>query len=527
MATPVVKEGLGHGNPAGQAGPEESWSEAWQRWNRRKGVDMYARESKSSGLSKTLTARDLTVLGVSAIIGAGIFALPGLGVAVAGPAVVFGFIIAAIAAGFAALNYAELATMMPISGSAYAYSYASVGEMLAWLVGWNLVLEYALGNVAVAVAWGDFLFSALEPFGFPAAFAGAPGTQVRLADGTFVTGIFHAPAFAIVLLIMTVLIRGVKESAKTATVIVGIKLFVLLFVIFFGAFYINPANYNPFAPFGIFGIMGSAALVFFAYIGFDAVSTAAEETKNPGRDLPIGIIGSLVICTVLYIAVTMVLTGITPWQNIAGSGDAAAQAFSAAGLTTASAIIAVGAIVGITGVLLVFQLGMPRIFMTMARDGLLPKKLAEVDPETHVPKFTTVYGSILIAFAAGLTPLAAAAELVNIGTLFAFLVVSFAVILLRKTMPDAPRPFKVPFAPWVPLIGVVFIVGLMLALQPITLLRFVAWSGLGILIYGFYGARRSQLRRGGGAAAAAVPGEGGPGGATPAKPKAKPRKKAA
>jgi basic amino acid/polyamine antiporter, APA family len=223
----------------------------------------------------------------------------------------------------------------------------------------------------------------------------------------------------------------------------------------------------------------------------------------------------------------MVLTGITPWQNIAGSGDAAAQAFSAAGLTTASAIIAVGAIVGITGVLLVFQLGMPRIFMTMARDGLLPKKLAEVDPETHVPKFTTVYGSILIAFAAGLTPLAAAAELVNIGTLFAFLVVSFAVILLRKTMPDAPRPFKVPFAPWVPLIGVVFIVGLMLALQPITLLRFVAWSGLGILIYGFYGARRSQLRRGGGAAAAAVPGEGGPGGATPAKPKAKPRKKAA
>lgn len=468
----------------------ETWRQAWERWNARKSVAQYGRESEATGLKKVLGPLELTVLGVSAIIGAGIFALPGVGVAVAGPAVAMGFVIAAVASGFAALNYAELAAMMPISGSAYAYSYVSVGELLAWLVGWNLVLEYALGNVAVAVAWSGFFDSMLRGAGLalPDALVAAPPA-----------GVFNVPAFIVVLLIMGVLVVGVKESARAATGIVAVKLFVLLFVIFFGAFYVNPENWDPFAPFGVFGIMASAALVFFAYIGFDAVSTAAEETKNPGRDLPIGIIGSLVISTALYIAVSLVLTGITPWQNIAGAPDAAAQAFLSAGLREAGVLIAVGAIVGITGVLLVFQLGMPRIFLSMARDGLLPGKFALVHPKYRTPYFTTVVGSLVIAVFAGVTPIAAAAELVNIGTLFAFLVVSVAVMLLRRTMPGAKRPFKVPFSPWVPLVGIGFIIALMLSLTQLTLIRFVAWSAVGLIIYGFYGAPRSRLRLGYGA----------------------------
>jgi basic amino acid/polyamine antiporter, APA family len=473
------------------AAPDESWSEAWTRWNTRKPVAEYERESRQSELKKVLGARDLTVLGVSAIIGAGIFTLPGVGVAQAGPALVVGFIIAGIVCTFAALNYAELASMLPISGSAYAYSYATVGEMLAWLVGWNLVLEYALGNVAVAVAWGDNLVGLLGGLGvnLPPQLTAAPGVATAAAG---VTGWFHLPAFLIALAVMFIILRGVKESARMATGLVGVKLFVLLFVIFFGAFYVNPANFNPFAPFGVLGIMGSAAIVFFAYIGFDAVSTAAEETKNPGRDLPIGIIASLVICTALYIAVTLVLTGICPFQNIVNSGDAAQRAFRCAGLGNASLLIGAGAIVGITGVLLVFALGMPRIFMSMARDGLMPAKVAEVHPKYRTPYFTTVVTSVIVAVLAGLTPLASAANLVNIGTLFAFIVVSLAVILLRKRLPGAHRPFKVPFSPWVPAIGIVLMLALVVSLDVITLIRFVAWSGVGLMIYGFYGARRSR-----------------------------------
>jgi APA family basic amino acid/polyamine antiporter len=472
---------------------EETWGEAWTRWNSRKSIAQYEHESKTTELKRVLGAGHLTVLGVSAIIGAGIFVLPGVGVAAAGPALVLGFVIAAVACTFAALNYSELAAMFPIAGSAYAYSYATVGELLAWLVGWNLLLEYALGNVAVAVGWSGSLASLLQGFGLnlPPALLNAPG--LTDAAGNSLGGVFNLPAFLIVILITFILVRGVKESARTATGIVAVKLFVLLFVIFFGAFYIRPENYNPFMPFGILGVMGSAALVFFAYIGFDAVSTAAEETKNPGRDLPIGIIASLVISTVLYIAVTLVLTGITPWQNIANNPAPTAQAFHFAGLDSASLLIAVGSIVGITGVLLVFQLGMPRIFMSMARDGLIPRKFAEVHPEYKTPTFSIWAGSIIVGIFAGVTPIAAAAELVNIGTLFAFLIVSFAVIILRKRMPDAHRPFKVPFSPWVPLIGVAFIFALMASLQMVTLIRFVAWTGLGLMIYGFYGARRSGV----------------------------------
>jgi APA family basic amino acid/polyamine antiporter len=488
----------------GGAGAEETWREAWRRWNTVKPLSAYEREARQTKLAKALGARDLTVLGVSAIIGAGIFVLPGVGVAAAGPALVLGFVVAGVASAFAALNYSELATMLPISGSAYAYSYATVGELLAWLVGWNLVLEYALGNVAVAVGWSGSFASLLAGFGvnIPVQFLRAWGTvdptcgSPSAVPGACVPGLFNIPAFLIVMLITVVLIKGVKESARTATGIVAVKLFVLLFVIFFGAFYIHPENYNPFAPFGVLGIMGSAALVFFAYIGFDAVSTAAEETKDPGRDLPIGIIASLVISTVLYIAVTLVLTGITPWQNIANSPAPTAQAFHFAGLDSASVLIAVGSIVGITGVLLVFQLGMPRIFMSMARDGLLPRFMAKVHPKYHTPYVTTIVGSIIVGVFAGLTPLAAAAELVNIGTLFAFLVVSVSVLILRKRLPNANRPFKVPYAPWIPLVGIGFIFALMASLQVVTLIRFVFWTGVGLILYGFYGARRSALRAG-------------------------------
>jgi APA family basic amino acid/polyamine antiporter len=456
-------------------------------------VAHYHAESSASGLRKALGARDLTVLGVAAIIGAGIFVLPGVGVARGGPGgLVLGFVFAGIVSTFAALSYAELSAMMPISGSAYAYAYTSVGEMLAWLVGWNLVLEYALGNVAVAVGWGGSLASLLAGFGItiPLQLLNPPGV---VDPTTGVVGVFNLPAFLIVMLITAVLVRGVRESARMATGLVALKLFAVLFIIFFGALYVNPANWNPWYPFGILAFMGTGALVFFAYIGFDAVSTAAEETKNPGRDLPIGIIGSLIICTILYIIVALVITGITPWQGIANDPAPAANAFHLAGLNAASVVIAVASVIGITGVLLVFQLGMPRIFMTMARDGLLPRGMATVHPTYQTPYWTTIFCSIVVAAFSAFTPIAAAAELVNIGTLFAFFIVTLAVVLLRRTMPDAHRPFRVPGSPYVPIIGMVLIVSLMASLPVITLIRFFAWSGLGLMIYGFYGARRSRL----------------------------------
>ena len=472
----------------------ETWGEAWTRYGARKSFQAYQKDATKSGLKKTLGTLDLTVLGVAAIIGAGIFVLPGVGVARGGPGgLILGFIIAGVASTFAALMYSELAAMMPVSGSAYAFSYISVGELLAWLVGWNLVLEYALGNVAVAVGWSGSLATLLDGIGLhiPAQLLNPPG----VADANGVIGIFNLPAFLIVLLITIPLLRGAKESARAATVLVAVKLFVVLFVIFFGAFLVNPANFNPLFPLGVLGpSFAAGAIVFFAYIGFDAVSTAAEETKDPGRSLPRGIIGSLVICTLLYILVAVVITGIVPWQRIANDPAPTADAFRFAGQNAMQVIIAVGSIVGITGVLLVFQLGMPRIFLTMARDGLLPKAFTSVHPKYRTPYYTTIFGSVLVALFAAFTPIAAAVNLVNIGTLFAFIVVSIAVIKLRKTMADTPRPFKVPFSPWFPLIGIAFFIALIGSLDTITLIRFVAWSGVGLMIYGFYGAKNSRLR---------------------------------
>jgi basic amino acid/polyamine antiporter, APA family len=478
----------------------EAWSDAWRRWNTPKPVSAYEAEAKRSGLHRTLGPLGLTALGVSGIIGAGIFVLPGVGVQIAGPGLVLGFALAGFTCVFAAMAYSELATMMPIAGSAYAYTYVSLGELLAWLVGWNLVLEYALSTVAVAVGWSGFFGASLRGLGvqLPAAITRAPGlvdptcgTAQAIADAC-VPGVFNIPAFLIILLIMSILVKGVKESAGTAVFLVGVKLFVLLFVIFFGAFYVDPANFNPFLPFGSFSVVSAGAIVFFAYVGFDAVSTAAEETKNPGRDLPIGIIGSLLISTVLYIAVTVVLTGITPWQNFAGAPDAASAAFNARGLGSAGLLIAVGAIVGITGVLLTNQLGMPRILMGMARDGLLPRSLARVHPTYRTPAFVTVLGSVVMALLAGFTPLAAAVNLVNIGTLFAFVAASIAVVVLRKRMPDAKRPFRVPFAPWSLYLGIGLMILLSVGLGSITLIRFVGWTGIGLMIYGFYGGPRSN-----------------------------------
>lgn len=467
----------------------ESWADARGRYFAKKSVHQFAEDVKRSGLRKTLGALDLTVLGIGAIIGAGIFALPGVVAAKAGPGMALSMVIVGFACALAALCYAEFASMVPVAGSAYTYTYASLGEVVAWLVGWNLVLEYAVGNGTVAVAWSEHFERIL-------------GTSLGRDQHSFFDpllhappeGVFNLPAALIVLAVMFILMRGIRESARATWYLVGVKLFVLLAIIGIGAFLIDPQNFDPFLPFGFAGVMTGGALAFFAFIGFDAVSTAAEETKNPGRDMPIGILASLAICTVLYVAAALVLTGMVDFRVFAGSGAAAGDAFNARNLGWIALPILLGGIAGITSVLLVFQIGMPRIFFSMARDGLLPRKFAEVHPTTRIPYWTTIFGSILVALFAGVTPIEAAASLTNIGTLFAFIVVCIGVVVLRRRAPDTPRPFRVPGGPVIPIVGVVALLALMISLPTVTWIRFVAWMGVGLLIYGFYGARNSRLR---------------------------------
>ncbi len=474
-------------------------------------------EKPEYSLKRALTAVDLTALGVGAIIGAGIFALTGTAAAGtidpatgevvrpgAGPGLIVSFILTGIACGFCALCYAEFASLIPISGSAYTYAYATLGELVAWIIGWDLILEYAVGNIAVAVSWSGYFIELLRGLGVEI----SPSWQwltvsynvgvhrpeiVAHAPTLFgVPVIVNLPAFGIVALLTVILVIGVKESARFNAFMVGVKLLVLVFFIIVGFAYVKPENWRPFAPEGWQGIMTGAALVFFAYIGFDAVSTTAEETKNPQRDLPRGMIGSLVICTILYVVTAAVLTGIVSYKEL-GVAEPLALALRALDLNWAAGIVAFGAVMATTSVLLVFQMGQPRIFFSMSRDGLLPKRFASVHPRFKTPYLTTILTGIFVAVPAAFVDIGDAAELTNIGTLFAFVLVAAGVLILRRKDPHRRRPFKTPLVPVVPLLGILSCLSLMISLPRITWVRFGVWLAVGLLIYAGYGVSHSRL----------------------------------
>ena len=486
-------------------------------------------------LRRHLSAASLTMLGIGAVIGAGIFSAVGTAAAGgadhlgAGPALIVSFVLTAIACGFAALCYAELASMVPIAGSAYTYSYATLGELVAWIIGWDLIIEYAVGNIAVAISWSGYFQELLRGFGieWPAwlgtDYRSAAQASARVAEalgagqdplaalgGAVVRGaaaldraphvgalplVFNLPAFLIVMLITVILVRGVRESARFNNWMVGLKLAIIGFFVLLGGFYVKPENWSPFAPNGFPGIASAAAIIFFAYIGFDAVSTAAEETRNPARDMPIAILGSLGICTVIYIAVAAVLTGMLPWNQL-GTAEPLATAFSNLGMDWPALVISLGAVFATTSVLLVFQLGQPRIFFSMGRDGLLPEWASRVHPKFGTPHVTTWITGWFVAVLAGFANIDEIVQLTNIGTLFAFVLVCIGVIVLRYKDPGRPRPFRVPGGALpVPLLGAACCVFLMVYLPPASWWRFVGWLVLGAAIYAAYGYSNSVLGR--------------------------------
>jgi APA family basic amino acid/polyamine antiporter len=441
------------------------------------------------GLKKAVGSLHLTAMGVGAIIGTGIFVVIGEGAAIAGPAVILSFVLAAVACVFSALSYAELASSIPVAGSAYTYTYATLGEIVAWIIGWDLILEYGVSVAAIAVGWGGNLNAFLDSaFGIalPDAIAKSP------EDG----GIFNLPAVFIVLAVTLLLVRGVTESVRVNLVMVVVKLAVLAFFIVVAMFNIGTGNFQPFAPSGVDGVTAAAAIIFFAYIGFDAVSTGSEEARNPARDLPLAIIGSLVICTVFYVLTAVGAIGIaTPEQLGATDAPLAAALDEGAGISWAASILALGAVVAITSVVLVIMYGQTRIFFAMCRDGLLPQRLAQVNQRYGTPARLTVALGILIAILAALVPLSEIVKLVNIGTLFAFVLVNIGVLILRRTRPDMPRPYRVPWSPVLPVLGILFAVYLMADLPWDTWLRFIVWLALGIVIYFTYGYRNSRVRK--------------------------------
>jgi APA family basic amino acid/polyamine antiporter len=439
-------------------------------------------------LKRAVTATQLTAMGVGAIIGTGIFVVVGEGARLAGPAVILSFVLAAIACVFSALSYAELASSIPVSGSAYTYTYATLGEVVAWIIGWDLILEYGVSVAAVAVGWGaNFNVFLDNTFGvaIPEALATSP-------EGG---GTFNLPAVLIVLAVTVLLVRGVKESAQANMIMVVVKLAALAFFIVVALSQFSTRNFTPFTPHGTSSIVTGASIIFFAYIGFDAVSTGSEEARNPARDLPIAIIGSLAICTIFYILVTIGAIGIaTPDQLAESEAPLSAALEEGAGLGWAASVLSLGAVVAITSVILVIFYGQTRIFFAMCRDGLLPEGLATVNPRYGTPARLTWGLGVLIAILAALVPLSQIVELVNIGTLFAFVLVNIGVLILRRTRPDMPRPYRVPFSPVLPLLGVAFAVYLMADLPLGTWIRFVIWLLLGVLIYALYGYRNSRVR---------------------------------
>jgi len=471
-------------------------------------------------LKRVLGAGDLVMLAIGAVIGAGIFGAIGTAAAGqigpagevirygAGPALIFSFILLGAACALAALCYAELAAMIPQAGSAYAYSYATLGELVAWIIGWDLILEYAVGNVAVAISWGDYFNTLLRGIGVAlpvwlttgyrtALLSPNPDVRALLDTAPHVGGVpilINVPAFGIVMLVTWLLLRGARESSTVNNVMVAIKLLALALFIAVGLMNIDPENYTPFAPNGFTGIHQGAAIVFFAYIGFDAISTAAEETKDPQRNLPIGILGGLAICTVIYVIVGAVLTGMVPYDQL-GVADPLARALELIGYAGVGWIVAFGAVVSMSAVLLVFQYGQPRIFFAMARDGLLPAWAARVNARTRIPYVTTLVTGIVVAIASLVGDAAETYDLTNIGTLFAFVLVCAGVLVLRIKEPDRPRPFRVPFVWVIAPLGVAACLFVMIGLPYQAWQRFAIWLVIGAVVYAFYGYHHSRLRR--------------------------------
>jgi APA family basic amino acid/polyamine antiporter len=486
-----------------------------------KGVEQITAEQlggNAGGLRRVLGPTQLVLLGVGAIIGTGIFVLTGQAAAAhAGPAIVISMVIAGLTSVLAALCYSEFAASVPVSGSAYTYAYATLGEFIAWVIGWDLILEYALGAATVAVGWSGNLITLLGQMGlsFPAAFSAAPGTVVPVVGGDPITAVFNLPAVLVTAAVTALLIFGVSESASVNAVIVVIKVAVVLIVIGAGAMFIDSANWHPFIPentgrfgeYGWSGILRGAGVIFFAYIGFDAVSTSAQEARNPQRDMPRGILGSLAVCTVLYVLVSGVMVGLVPYQAmlnqpaplvvaIQAAADRAAGTPWDATMAVVKVLVTVGALAGRSSVMVVMMLAQPRIFLSMSKDGLLPEWAGRVHPRYRTPHISTIVTGVGVALAAGLTPIGTLGSLVSIGTLMAFVIVSLGIIVLRRTRPDLPRPFRMPLVPFLPLMSAAVSLVLMLGLPWATWRRLMLWMAMGIGFYFAYGYRHSRLRTG-------------------------------
>jgi len=467
-------------------------------WGKRKSIASLQREASSSnGLKRSLSSTSLVALGIGAIIGAGLFSLTGIAAAEhAGPAVTISFVLAALGCAFAGLCYAEFASMIPVAGSAYTYSYATMGEFMAWIIGWDLILEYALGAATVGVSWSHYLLELLHTMNIH--------IPESLVKGPFEGGIINLPAIFIVSLLSLVLIRGTRESAMINNILVVLKVAVVLLFIVLGWSYINPDYHTPYIPentgvkgvFGWSGIAAGAATVFFAFIGFDAVSTAAQEAKNPQRGMPIGIIGSLLICTILYVLFSHVMTGLVPFEVFKGDAKPAATAFAQTPYTFLQTGLIIAILAGYTSVILVMLLGQSRVFFSMSKDGLLPPFFSHLHPKFATPWKTNVFFMIFVSLFAGFVPVSDLGHMVSIGTLLAFSLVCIGVLVLRKKMPDAPRSFKTPLVPYIPIAGVLVCGYLMYALPLESWIRLIIWMALGVVVYFAYGQKNSKLATG-------------------------------